>query len=170
MFYIRQMQERVVLAPKYLGKKVEEVVQRKLVAEVEGKCTADSGYVLCLLSLDSLTAGVIEDETGSATFLAEYSALTLLPGKGEVVNAVVHEINKMGLFCFVGPFSVFVSMYQIPGQFTEAGDDSSILSNDGGPAIVRGSLVRLRIIGVKVEPSKIFGIGTVNDDYLGCIS
>ncbi|OAG31328.1 DNA-directed RNA polymerase II subunit RPB7 [Nematocida displodere] len=167
MFYVRKMKERVVLEPKFLGRRVEDVVRKRLVNEVEGKCTAESGYVISLISIDSLSPAEVDVTTGSATFLAEYSALSLFPQKGEVVDAVVHEINKMGVFAFVGPFSIFVSMYQIPGQFTDAGDDSSILPNDGGPTIVKGSLLRLRIIGVKIEPAKIFGIGTINDDYLG---
>ncbi|KAI5181749.1 DNA-directed RNA polymerase II subunit RPB7 [Nematocida sp. AWRm80] len=169
MFYVQKLQERVVIDPKHLGKRLEETVRKTLLESVEGKCTAVSGYVVGLMSIDSLCSTEIDEETGSATFLAEYSALMLYPKKGEVVNAIVKEINKIGVFCFIGPFSIFISMYQIPGQFTDAGDDSNILPNDGGPAIVKGCMLRLKIIGVKIEPSKIFAIGTINDDYLGNI-
>lgn len=169
MFYIRKMQERVVIKPKHLGRRLVDIVRRKVVEEAEGKCTAECGYIVSLISIDSLSDTEVDIETGSATFLAEYSALSLLPQRGEVVDAVVHEINKMGVFAFIGPFSIFVSMYQIPGQFTDAGDDSSILPNDGGPTIMKGCTLRLRLLGIKVEPNKIFGIGTINDDYLGCI-
>lgn len=169
MFYVRKMQERVMVEPKYLNKKLEDTVRKRLIADVEGKCTAECGYVLCLISIDALYTTEVDENSGDATFLAEYSALTLYPQKGEVVNAVIHEINKIGIFCFVGPFSIFISMYQVPGQFTDAGEDSSILPNDGGMAITKGSVLRVRIIGVKVEPAKIFGIGSINDDYLGVV-
>jgi len=167
MFYLRKLQERVTVEPKFLNKRLKETVKKKLLVEVEGRCTEEWGYIISLISVDSLNTTEIEESTGCATFLAEYSALTLYPKKGEVVSAVVHEINKMGIFCFVGPFSIFISMYQVPGHFTEAGENSTILPNDGGLAIVKGSILRLRIIGVKIEPGKIFGIGSINDDYLG---
>ncbi|KAI5191914.1 DNA-directed RNA polymerase II subunit RPB7 [Nematocida minor] len=163
------MKERIILEPKYLGKKLEEIVRKRLVAEVEGKCTAECGYIISIISIDNLYTTEIDETTGAGTFLAEYSALTLYPSKNEVANAVVHEINKMGMFCFIGPFSVFVSTHQISGQFIEAGAYSSIVQHDGGAAIVKDSIVRLRLIGVKVEPAKIFGVGTINDDYLGNI-
>ncbi|KAI5171405.1 DNA-directed RNA polymerase II subunit RPB7 [Nematocida sp. LUAm3] len=169
MFYIRKLQERIVVSPKLLGKRIDEVVKEKIVEEIEGKCTADSGYVISLISIDALSSSQIEPENASATFLVEYSALILLPQKNEVLNAVVHEINKIGIFCFIGPFSIFISMYQIPGHFSEAEESSSILSNDGGPPITKGCIVRVKLIGVKIEPAKIFGIGTLNEDYLGAI-
>lgn len=167
MFYVREMQQRIVIEPKYLGKKLEETVRKKLLEEVEGKCLAECGYIISIISINNLYTTQVDEITGSGTFLAEYSALTLYPKKNEVVNAIVHEINKMGVFCFIGPFSVFVSTHQISGQFIEGGTHSSILQNDGGSAIVKDSVIRLRLIGVKIEPTKIFGVGTINDDYLG---
>ncbi|KAH9386258.1 DNA-directed RNA polymerase II subunit RPB7 [Nematocida major] len=169
MFYVRQMQERITLEPKYLGKKLDEIVRKKLISEVEGKCLAGCGYIISIISIDSLYTTEVDATTGAGTFLAEYSALTLCPKKDEVANAVVHEINKMGMFCFIGPFYVFISTHQISGQFIEAGAHSSIIQHDGGSAIVKDSVVRLKLIGVKVEPTKIFGVGTINDDYLGNI-
>lgn len=163
------MQERVVIEPKHLGKRLNETVHKKLVEGIEGMCTADAGYILSLISIESTTPTKIDYDTGSATFLICFTALALYPQKGEVVNAIVHEINKMGMFCFVGPFSIFVSIYQISGQFIEAEGESSILPNDGTSYITKESVVRLRIIGIKVEPAKIFGIGTITDDYLGSI-
>ncbi|KAI5159889.1 DNA-directed RNA polymerase II subunit RPB7 [Nematocida ausubeli] len=169
MFYIRQMEERIVLEPKYLGKKIEETVRKRLVSEVEGKCMAECGYIISIISIDNLYTTEIDSTTGSGTFLAEYSALTLFPKKNEVANAVVHEINKMGVFCYIGPLSVFISIHQLSGQFIEAGAHSSIIQHDGGSAIVKDSIVRLKLIGVKIEPTKIFGVATINDDYLGNI-
>lgn len=167
MFYVRKMKERITIEPKDLGKKLNEIVRKKLVSEVEGKCTAECGYIISIIGIENLYTTEIDQETGAGTFLAEYSALTLFPAKNEVVNAVVHEINKMGLFCFVGPFSIFVSTHQIAGQFIEAGSSSSIVHHDGGSPIVKDSVVRVKLIGVKVEPTKIFAVATMSDDYLG---
>lgn len=169
MFYVRKMQERVAMEPKYLGKKLNEIVRKKLLSEVEGKCTTECGYIISIISIDNLYTTEIDQETGCATFLAEYSALTLLPEKNEVVNAVVHEINKMGIFCFIGPLSIFISMHQISGQLIEAGEGSSIVQSDGISPIMKDSVVRVRLIGLKIEPTKILGIATMNDDYLGSI-
>ena len=41
----------------------------------------------------------------------EYDALVFRPFEGEVLDAVVKNVNKMGFFCEAGPLDIFVSNY-----------------------------------------------------------
>lgn len=169
MFYVHKMQQRILVEPRFLGSNLGETVRKKLLASMEGKCSAEYGYLISILSILSMSPLAVEPLEGDAAFIVEFEALTLLPTKGEVADAVIHEINKMGIFAFVGPLSIFISTYQIPGQLVDAGGEFVIIPNDGSASISRGALLRLRIIGTKVEPAKVFAIGTINDDYLGSI-
>lgn len=49
--------------------------------------------------------------TGQAQFKVEYNAIVFKPFKNEVVDGVVNNVSKMGIFLDVGPLSVFVSSH-----------------------------------------------------------
>jgi hypothetical protein len=55
--------------------------------------------------------GKINDGTGMVTFPVAYRAIVFRPFKGEVVDAVVTQVNKMGFMAEVGPLQVFVSKH-----------------------------------------------------------
>lgn len=52
---------------------------------------------------------VRQDGTGFATFKVAYQAIVCRPYKGEVLDAVVTSVNKMGFFAEAGPLQIFVS-------------------------------------------------------------
>lgn len=56
-------------------------------------------------------SGVIVPGTGQAQFKVEYNAIVFKPFKNEVVDGVVNNVSKMGIFLDVGPLSVFVSSH-----------------------------------------------------------
>lgn len=41
----------------------------------------------------------------------QYKAIVFRPFKGEVLDAVVTQINKIGLFCEIGPMQCFISRH-----------------------------------------------------------
>ena len=65
---------------------------------------------LCVLDSMNIDVGKgrIIPSTGMAEFEVKYRAVVWKPFKGEVVDAVVTTVNKMGFFADVGPLSVFV--------------------------------------------------------------
>ena len=111
---------------------------------------------------------------GLATFPMRYNAIVFRPFKGEVFDAVVTTVNKLGFFAQVGPLQVFVSKHLIPTdmqfdpQSTPASYVSSI-SEQQPQRISKDSEVRLRVIATRVDASEIFAIGTIKDEYLGLL-
>jgi DNA-directed RNA polymerase II subunit RPB7 len=106
-----------------------------------------------------------------ATFRVEYQALTVRPFRGEVVDAVVTSVNKMGFFAEAGPLQLFCSSHLVPEdlEFSAAGD-AAFVSADGATRVEPDSEVRLRIVGVRTDASEIFAIATMKDDFLGVLS
>lgn len=65
---------------------------------------------------------------------------------------------------------VFVSNHLIPESFEfNTAHEPCYLSADGEQKIVPGSEVRLRIVGTRVDASDIFAVGSIKDDFLGCL-
>ena len=65
---------------------------------MEGTCTGQFGYIVCVLDSMNIDVGKgrIIPSTGMAEFEVKYRAVVWKPFKGEVVDAVVTTVNKMG--------------------------------------------------------------------------
>ena len=78
-----------------------------------------------------------------------FNAIVFRPFKGEVFDAVVTQVNKLGFFAQVGPLQVFVSKHLIPSdmkfdpQATPAAYVSEI-SDEQPQRVTKDSEVRAR--------------------------
>ncbi|GFH09578.1 uncharacterized protein HaLaN_04753, partial [Haematococcus lacustris] len=163
MFYILKLVKKLDIHPRSFGKNLREVIHEKLVQEVEGTCNSKYGYVIAVTKVDSIGEGLIrQDGTGLATFSVHYSAVVSRPFKGEVVDCVVATVNKMGFFADAGPMQIFVSNHLI--------SDELEFNATGDPSYQEHTEVRVRIVGIKIDQSDIFCIGTIKEDYLGVLS
>lgn len=154
MFYVKHFVHRLSLHPQYLGQNIQTLVQDYLLKKLEGTCSP-SGYIISILTIDKISEGKVL-LSGHISFEVEYQAIVLKPIFGEVIDAIIVSSTKMGYFAAVGPLSIFISNYQIPHSTLEE--------------IGNNSVVRLKIIGTKIDSAKVYAIGTLNDDFLGVIS
>lgn len=154
MFYVKRFMHRLSLHPQYLGQNIQSLVQEYLLKKVEGTCTS-SGYIISVLGIEGISEGKIL-LSGHISFDVEYQAIVLKPTNGEIIDAPIVSSTKVGYFASVGPLSIFISNHQIPNAVLE-----EIGSN---------SVVRLKIVGTKIDSTKVYAVGTLNDDFLGVIS
>ncbi|KAJ3546681.1 hypothetical protein NMY22_g1948 [Coprinellus aureogranulatus] len=124
-------------------------LESKLYADVEGTCSGQFGYIIAVVSILDIGKG--------------------MPFKGEVVDGVVNNVNKMGFFADVGPLTVFVSHQLIHPdmRFDPNSNPPSFASED--QIIEKNTRVRLKIVGTRVDATEIFAIGTIKEDHLGVI-
>ena len=168
MFFMLPMQRIVTLPPHFFGPKLRETLERKLVDEVEGTCSGRYGYIVLVDAITDIGKGRIQDGSGHATFHMQYNSLVFKPFKGEVLDAVVTQVNKMGFFAEAGPVQVFVSNHHIPEEFKfQTSSGPMYVSEDDEVRLQKDCEVRLRIVGPRVDASEIFALGTVKEDYLG---
>ncbi|CAO3671547.1 unnamed protein product [Umbelopsis vinacea] len=142
----------------------------KLYTDVEGTCSGRFGYIITVVRIHSIGKGKILPGSGLAEFKVKYQAIVFKPFKGEVVDAVVTTVNKMGFFADVGPLQVFVSSHLIPTdmRFDPNGNPPCYQSED--QIIQKDIHVRLKIVGTRIDATEIFAIGTIKEDYLGVIT
>uniref|UniRef100_A0A8B9S7A4 DNA-directed RNA polymerase subunit n=1 Tax=Apteryx owenii TaxID=8824 RepID=A0A8B9S7A4_APTOW len=130
MFYHISLEHEILLHPRYFGPNLLNTVKQKLFTEVEGTCTGKYGFVIAVTTIDNIGAGVIQPGRGFVLYPVKYKAIVFRPFKGEVVDAVVTQVNKVGLFTEIGPMSCFISRH------VSAGARHGPLSP---PALSRGS-------------------------------
>eukprot|EP00889_Picochlorum_renovo_P008380 jgi/Picre1/35410/NNA_002872.t1 len=79
-----------------------------------------------------------------------------MPHKGEVLDATVKSVNKMGFFAEAGPLQLFVSNHLIPEEFEFDTSHEPAYVTSEGDKIIPGSEVRVRIVGTRVDANEIF--------------
>ncbi|KAL9939697.1 hypothetical protein V8E36_001514 [Tilletia maclaganii] len=169
MFFLQTLKHTINLHPSYFGPNMISYLEAKLRDEIEGSCSGRYGYIIRVLRIISSGQGVIKPSTGVAEFVMEYNAIVFKPFKGEVVDAVVTTVNKMGFFAEVGPLNMFVSSHLIPSDFNFAQNTNppQYISQEKAEVIAKGTKVRLRIVGTRIDAAEIFAIATMKEDYLG---
>ncbi|KJE90132.1 RNA polymerase II core subunit [Capsaspora owczarzaki ATCC 30864] len=176
MFFYMTLDKEIVLHPKYFGPRLRQALMEKLYTEVEGTCDGERGFIVAITSLseEHLGRGRLMAGKGLVSYHVQYQAVVFRPVKGEVMDAIVTVVNKMGFFAEAGPISIFVS--QVGGMPSEYSFD--VTSNPPCfksadmtiGAITVGSQVRLRIAGMRIDAESITTVGTIKDDYLGFIA
>ncbi|EPQ02231.1 DNA-directed RNA polymerase II subunit RPB7 [Myotis brandtii] len=163
------LEHEILLHPRYFGPNLLNTVKQKLFTEVEGTCTGKYGFVIAVTTIDNIGAGVIQPGRGFVLYPVKYKAIVFRPFKGEVVDAVVTQVNKVGLFTEIGPMSCFISRHSIPSEmeFDPNSNPPCYKEVDEDIVIQQDDEIRLKIVGTRVDKNDIFAIGSLMDDYLG---
>ncbi|KAL8275045.1 hypothetical protein Esti_001101 [Eimeria stiedai] len=169
MFFVVERWESVALRPAQLGPEYLSCIEALLRQQVEGKCLQSVGYVVCVIRVLQNMPGRIQDSTGFVVVAAKYQAIVFKPFKEEVLDAVVTDVNKLGLFAQCGPLKVFVSRASLPSSYTFQEEEAVPSFSDGSVALRTGGEIRLKLLGVRFDASQIFAVATINADYLGPI-
>ncbi|GJV25721.1 DNA-directed RNA polymerase II subunit RPB7 [Tanacetum coccineum] len=159
------------LHPHQFGRELRDNLVSNLMKDVEGTCNGTHGFVVAITGIEDIGKGFIRDGTGFVTFPVKYLCIVFRPFKGEILEATVTIVNKMGFFAEAGPVQIFVSNHLIPGDMEfQSGDMPNYTNSDGSVKIQKDSEVRLKIIGTRVDATEIFCIGTIKEDFLGVMS
>lgn len=184
MFFLKEMEHEVTLSPGYFASGLTDLVRYALYRQLEGTYDGRHGYIVAVLALDSISKGVIRDSSGgllatqgslalasTATFTVKFRAIIYRPFKGEVVDAIIRTVNKMGFFAEAGPVQLFVSHHSVPARFSFDPNaiPAAFISADQTEMMVVGTRIRARIVGLRVDATEIFAIGTVKEEYLGLV-
>lgn len=171
MLYMIALERELELQPRFFGPRLREVLEQKLISEVEGTCSGKHGFIICVTGMGNVGKGSIREGLGTALFKVQYSCVVLRPFKGEVIDCVVSSVSKVGFFADAGPLQLFISNHLIPDDFEySATGEPAFVSRDEAVRVQAGAEVRLRIVGAKMDASEIFCLGTIKEDYLGVIS
>jgi DNA-directed RNA polymerase II subunit RPB7 len=102
------------------------------------------GYIVKVVFIHHIGDGtILPGGEGKAEFNSKYSAIVMKPFKGEVVDALVTNVNKMGFFASVGPLNIFTSTHLLPLEFRFQPDSNppEFASPDGQVCITVASVV-----------------------------
>ncbi|GAA6023566.1 hypothetical protein JCM10207_005716 [Rhodosporidiobolus poonsookiae] len=172
MFFLKELTQDLIMHPSYFNPALTAHLSTELRRQVEGSCSGRLGYVIAVTE-ELVSAGghhrgrIMED--GQAVFSMRYRAIVYRPFRGEVVDGVVTNVNKMGIFVDVGPLQCFISTHLVPPDFAfdPNANPPCFSSTEDTMLIQKSTKIRLKIVGTRVDATEIFAIGTIKEDYLG---
>ncbi|KAI9220839.1 hypothetical protein BC828DRAFT_405441 [Blastocladiella britannica] len=172
MFFLKELHHVVELLPSLFTNAVEDQLRRRLLDEVEGLIDPRIGYIVAVVDVISIGAGVVLPAQGSAQYAIHYLAVVFKPFIGQVVDAVVTKISDPGVLTEVGPVEIFIAKALVPESFKyePRGGSTCYEDKDANQRIEANSRVRLRIVNTMTTSDKINCIGTMRGDGLGLIS
>eukprot|EP01137_Pigoraptor_chileana_P006306 Opistho-2@50517 len=169
MFYYLTLSHDVLLHPQYFGPMLKQTLRQKLYSEVEGTCKGEFGWIIMVKDIEEFGRGKIHANRGIVTFSMRYTAVVFRPFKGEVVEAVVKDVNKLGVFCQVGPIEIFISNKQMPPKmkYLPNAVPHCYVSPDEDYTIVKDVPIKVKIVGLRIDAANVVCIGSILDEFLG---
>ncbi|EEC04846.1 DNA-directed RNA polymerase subunit E', putative, partial [Ixodes scapularis] len=160
------LDHEILLHPRYFGPQLEETVKQKLYAEVEGTCTGKYGFVVAVMTIDNIGAGLIQPGRGFVVYPVRYTAIVFRPFKGEVLDAVVTQVNKVSGVGAPDTDSVCISFQSIPSdmQFDPNSNPPCYRTQDEDVIIQQDDEIRLKIVGTRVDASDIVSCSPASSD------
>lgn len=170
MFYHTDLYHDLSLHRTCLGDEFIEALKQKVTCDVEGTCIDDHGSVIAVTFLDSIVdANFHLLKEDYIIYKLKFKAIVFRPFKNEVLDGIVIQVNKLGLFLKVGIMTCFISEKSIPctmqynGRIYQSSKDKTHVIDVSTP-------LRFRILGTRVDSSEIFAVGTLMNEYLGLLN
>jgi len=91
----KELTHTILLHPSYFGPRMLNFLESKLYSDVEGTCSGQFGYIIAVVSILDIGKGMVLSGSGQAEFITRYRAIVFKPFKGEVVDGVVNNVNKV---------------------------------------------------------------------------
>lgn len=144
----KKLQAHVAVPPHSLRYNLQHVIHDRLTKTIRGKCTEENGFILSMKRISDIQGGTLDKRNGSVHYDVDFIAQTLRPQIGDVVEAVVSRVFKIGVFAELGPLNIFVPLSRMPNTFmyhTQPVTHFAPTLGDADQVIKPGSEIHIRI-------------------------
>jgi DNA-directed RNA polymerase subunit E'/Rpb7 len=137
----------ITVPPHQLRYNLGFVVRDRLARTIKNRCTEKDGFVLNLKQIAEIRGGVLDKRSGSVHYVVDYIAQTLRPNVGDVIEAVVSRVFKIGFFADLGPLNIFIPLSRLPVayRFIVGGTNAFSIPGDPTKDIRPGTVVHIKL-------------------------
>jgi len=169
MFFLYEDQRTTTLHPSMFGPRMKDMLKTKLMHDIEGTCTGNY-YIICVLDILDVSKGRIVPGSGLVEFTIFYRAIVCRAFKDQTIDALVTSVNGMGFLTEAGPMKVFVSSQLIPSEIQfDPNAPTPQWTDNADQVIEKGTQIRIKVMGTRVEVGRIRAIGSIKEDFLGTL-
>lgn len=112
MFYLIEVEDHVRVEPKHFGLPTQEAVEKQLNESFVDRVNKELGFVVAVVSVEKVEAGVIIPGDGAAFYKSLFKLLVWKPELHELVYGTITDITNFGAFIQMGPAQGMIHISQ----------------------------------------------------------
>jgi DNA-directed RNA polymerase subunit E' len=151
MFYILDVEDHVRVEPKHFGLPTREAIEKQLNEDYVDSMRKEFGYIIAVLSVDSVEKGVIIPGDGSAYYSTRFKILSWKPELQELVYGTISEITNFGAFIQVGPAKGMIHISQTMEDFVSLNKSGTLSGKSTKKSLAKGDECAARIVAISFK-------------------
>lgn len=113
MYYLKRMEDKVRVAPKFFSQNINDVVTNLLRERYERRIFQACGLVIHIGNIKISGDGIIVPGDVGAHYNVEFDAVTFVPKINEVFVGEIKDLLEFGAFMNIGPLDGLVHISQL---------------------------------------------------------
>lgn len=151
MFYLLDVEDHVRVEPKHFGLPTNEAVEKQLNESFVDKVTKELGFVISVVSVDSVTDGIIVPGDGAAFYKSQFKLLVWKPELQELVLGTIAEITNFGAFMQIGPAQGMVHISQTMEDYVSLSKTGTLSGKASKRNLAKGDECMARIVAISFK-------------------
>ncbi|MBM3233455.1 DNA-directed RNA polymerase [Candidatus Pacearchaeota archaeon] len=151
MFYLVEVEDHIRVEPRHFGLPTKEAVERQLKESYVNSITKDLGFVISVVSVDSVDDGVIIPGDGSPFYRSTFKLLIWKPELHELVYGTIVEIANFGAFMQIGPAQGMIHISQTMEDYVSVSKTGTLSGKMSKRIISKGDECLARIVAISYK-------------------
>ena len=155
MFYIAQVEDHVRVEPKHFGLLTKEAVEKQLNESYVDKFSKEIGYVISVISVDSIEDGVIIPGDGAAFYRSGFTILVWKPELHELVYGTIVDIAQFGAFMQIGPMQGMIHISKTMEDYVSLSKTGALSGKASKRSLSKGDECLARIVAISFKSGEM---------------
>ena len=151
MFYLLEVEDHVRVEPKHFGLPTKEAVEKQINESFVDKVTKELGFVVALVSVDKVEAGVIIPGDGAAFYSSIFKLLVWKPELHELVFGTIADITNFGAFIRVGPAQGMIHISQTMEDYASLSKTGTLSGKVSKRNLGKGDDCMARVVAISFK-------------------
>lgn len=151
MFYIIEVEDHVRVEPKHFGLPTKEAVEKQLDESYVDKINKELGFVVSVVSVDSVEDGIIIPGDGAAFYKTLFKLIVWKPELHELVYGTIAEITNFGAFMQIGPAQGMIHISQTMEDYVSVSKTGTLAGKASKRNLSKGDECLARIVAISFK-------------------
>jgi DNA-directed RNA polymerase subunit E' len=151
MFYLIEVEEHVRVEPKHFGLPTMEAVEKQLNESYVGHVNKELGWVIAVVSVGAVDAGIIIPGDGAAFYNSQFKLLVWKPEMHELVYGTITDITNFGAFMQLGPAQGMIHISQTMEDYVSLNKTGTLSGKASKRSIGKGDECLARIVAISFK-------------------
>ena len=151
MFYLIEVEDHVRVEPRHFGLETQEAILRQLNESYVDKVNKEIGYIISVISVDSVDDGIIIPGDGAAFYNSVFKLLVWKPELHELVYGTISEVTNFGAFMQVGPARGMIHISQTMDDYVSVSKTGTLSGKASKRNLAKGDDCLARIVAVSFK-------------------